>query len=77
MKGVQVDIARIIANEMKQVALKCATGSNKVALIFPGLIMGMLKANGVAICGPFDEDIEGSINDTAIFTWEKREQRAA
>jgi hypothetical protein len=68
MKGVQVDIARIIANEMKQVALKCATGSKKVALIFPGLIMGLLKANGVTISGPFDEDIESSINDTVIHT---------
>jgi hypothetical protein len=49
MKGVQVDIARIIANEMKQIALKCATGAKKIALIYPGLIMGLLKANGVTI----------------------------
>jgi hypothetical protein len=71
MKGVQADIARIIANEMKHVALKCATGAKKVALIFPGLIMGLLKANGVTISGPFDEDIEGTITDSAIRTWEQ------
>jgi hypothetical protein len=75
MKGVQVDIARIIANEMKGVALKVATGAKKVALFYPGLIMALLKAHGVTIFGPFDEDIEGTITDTSIRTWEKREQR--
>jgi hypothetical protein len=76
MKGVQVDIARIISNEMKQVALKCATGS-KAALIVPGLIMGLLKANEVTILGPIDEDIEHPIDDTFIHGLVKREQRAA
>jgi hypothetical protein len=77
MKEVPVDIARIIANEMKAVALKVATGAKKVALFYPGLIMGLLKAYGVPISGPYDEDIEGVITDTHIRTWEKTEQRAA
>jgi hypothetical protein len=76
LKGMQVDIARIIANELKQVAIKCATGVKKIALFYPGFIMGLLRANGVTISGPFDEDIESTINDTSIATWEKREQRA-
>jgi hypothetical protein len=77
MKEVPVDIARIIANEMKAVALKVATGAKKVALFYPGLIMGLLKAYGVPISGPFDEDIEGTITDTSIRTWVKAENRAA
>jgi hypothetical protein len=70
MKGVQVDIARIIANEMKQVALKCATGSKKVALIFPGLIMGLLKANGVTLSKRFNSSCpnHGPGNGTMIWT---------
>jgi hypothetical protein len=72
MNEVQVDIARIISNEMKQVGLKCATGSKKVVLIFPGLIMGLLKANGVTITGPIDEDIEHPIDDTFIHSLVKR-----
>jgi hypothetical protein len=49
MKKVKFDIARIIANELKAVALKVATGAKKVALFYPGLIMALLKAHGVAI----------------------------
>lgn len=77
MNKVKVDIARIIVNELKAVALKVATGAKKVALFYPGLIMALLKAHGVLITGPFDEDIEGTITDTSIRTWEKREQRCS
>ncbi|KEH33970.1 hypothetical protein MTR_3g456010 [Medicago truncatula] len=75
MKGTQVDVARIISNEMKSVALNCAT-SSKASLTYPGLIMGLLKGNGVDIPESSDEDIMYPIDDTFIRRLVKREQRA-
>jgi hypothetical protein len=65
MNQVQVDVARVILNEMKRVALNCAM-SSKTSLTFPGFIMGLLKANDVTIPGPIDEDIEHPFDDTSI-----------
>jgi hypothetical protein len=73
MKGVQVDVDRVISNEMKRVALNIAT-SSKAALMFPGLIMGLPKHNEVDIPQP-DEHIEHPIDDTFDHSLVKREQR--
>lgn len=74
MPGTQVDVARLIANELKSVALKCATGS-KASLNFPGLIMSLLISKGVEIPEPADEEIQHPIDDTFISSLVKREKR--
>lgn len=74
MQGTQVDVARLIANELKSVALKCATGS-KASLNFPALIMSLLISKGVEIPEPADEEIQHPIDDTFISSLVKREKR--
>ena len=76
VKGMEVDIARIISNEMKSVTLNCAT-SGKASLTFPGLIMGLLRANGIKIPTPADEEILHPIDDTFVSSLVKREERTA
>ena len=76
IKGMEVDIARLISNEMKSVTLNCAT-SAKASLTFPGLIMGLLRANGIKIPTPADEEILHPIDDTFISSLVKREERMA
>lgn len=74
MQGIEVDIARIIANELKRVAINCSKGS-KSALIFPGLIMGLIHDHMLEIPEPIDEDIENPIDDTFINNLMKRDER--
>jgi len=74
IKGMEVDIARLISNEMNSVTLNCAT-SAKASLTFPGLIMGLLRANGIKIPTPADEEIQHPIDDTFISSLVKREER--
>jgi len=57
IKGIEVDIARLISNEMKSVSLNCAT-SAKASLTFPGLIMGLFRAKGIKIPTSADEEIQ-------------------
>jgi len=58
IKGMEVDIARLISNEMKSVTLNCA-----------------LRAKGIKIPTPADEEIQHPINDTFISSLVKREER--
>ena len=74
IKGMKVDIARLISNEMKSATLNCVT-SAKASLTFPVLIMGLLRANGIKIPTPADEEIQHPIDDTFISSLVKREER--
>lgn len=76
IKGLEVDIARLISNEMKSFTLTYATGG-KGSLTFPGLIMGLLKAKGIKIPTPPNAVIEHPIDDTFISSLVKREERVA
>jgi len=71
IKEMEVDIARLISNEMKSVTLNCATCA-KSSLTFPGLIMGLLRAKGLKIPTPADEEIQYPIDDTFISSLVKR-----
>jgi hypothetical protein len=75
MNEVQVDIARLIANKLKEVTLNLVTGAKGI-LPFPALIMGLLRENDVVIT-PTDTEIENPIDDTFISGFVKREERAA
>jgi len=72
----EVDISRFISNEMKSVSLNCAT-SAKASLIFPGLIMGLLRAKGIKIPTSVDEEIQHPIDDTFISSLVKTEERTS
>jgi hypothetical protein len=65
VKGKQVDIARVISDQMKHVAL-CGFIGKITKLSFPGLLMGLLKDQGVIIPEPRTEKLKGVVDDRYI-----------
>lgn len=65
LQGGEVDIARIISDQMKHVAL-CGYIGKITKLSFPGLIMGLLKDQGVNITETRVEKIKGVVDDRYI-----------
>ena len=75
-KGKKVNIARIIANELKHIALSGVTGP-KTRLAFPRFIMGLLRFHGVEIPDPAHEELNHLIDDAYIVALARKEQRAS
>lgn len=71
VKGKQVDIARVIAEQMKHVAL-CGYIGKITKLSFPGFLMGLLKDQGVVIPEPRTEKLKGIVDDRYIELHAKR-----
>jgi len=61
-----VDVARVISEQLKNVALSCIIGK-ATKLSFSGLIMGLVKDQGVQIPEPRIEKIKGVVNDRYIY----------
>ena len=60
-----MDVARVISEQLKHVALSGLIGK-ATKLSFPGLIMGLVKDQGVQIPEPRSEQIKGVVNDRYI-----------
>lgn len=71
LQGGQVDVARIISDQMKHVAL-CGFIGKITKLSFPGLLMGLLKDQGVIIPEPRTEKLKGVVDDRYIFIHSQR-----
>jgi len=65
LRGGEVDVARVISEQLKHVALSGLIGK-ATKLSFPGLIMGLVKDQGVQIPEPRSEQIKGVVNDRYI-----------
>jgi hypothetical protein len=65
LAGISVDVARIIANELKIIALNGVFGP-KCPLAFPGLVMGLVLGARISIPAQVHEIITHPINDTFI-----------
>jgi hypothetical protein len=65
LKGREVDVARIISNQLRYIALSGLL-HKATKLGFPGFIMGLVRHQGVQIPEPFSEKITGAINDRYI-----------
>ncbi|MCI40514.1 hypothetical protein A2U01_0061747, partial [Trifolium medium] len=66
LAGLDVDIARIIANEMKAVAESGIKNESAPVLTYPGLIMGLCSAARVTFPAQVSKVISGPINDDYI-----------
>ena len=61
-----MDVAQVISEQLKHVALSGIIGK-ATKLSFPGLIMGLVKDQGVQIPKPRTEKIKGVVNDRYIY----------
>ncbi|MCH90862.1 hypothetical protein A2U01_0011785 [Trifolium medium] len=64
--GLQVDIARVISNEMKRIAESGIKNDSKPIISYPGLIMGLCSDARAVLPAYVSETIDGPINDTYI-----------
>jgi len=65
IRGGEVDVAWIISDQLKHVALSGLL-HKATKLSFPGFIIGLVRDQGVQIPEPRDEKIEGLVNDRYI-----------
>ena len=64
-RGGEVDVARIVSEELKHMALSGVTRP-ETRITFPGFVMGLLQAQGVEIPLPSHEQLTSSIDDKYI-----------
>jgi hypothetical protein len=76
LSGGEVDIARIIARELKKIVI---SGRNEPSckLAFPGLIVRLVLNAKICIPPPVHEELKGPIDDAFIDNLEKKESRAS
>ena len=70
-----MDVAQVISEQLKRVALSGIIGK-ATELSFLGLIMGLVKDQGIQIPEPRTEKIKGVVNDRYIYNHSQKIARA-